>query len=146
MLNARSSVQCDGVCVNVGADTHARQGMDHLHLPTVDLFCAPKVEAMFRGVDYISKHVAAGAAPRPSPNLFICSQFSVVVYPLKAPTPHSTAAPAGKKVYIHCKAGRGRSASLACCYLIASGEHARAAADLSRCAQVVPAAAIARYA
>ena len=87
MLNALSSVQCDGVCVNVGADTHARQGMDHLHLPTVDFFCAPKVEAMFRGVDYISKHVAAGAAPRPSPNLFICSQFSVVVYPLKAPPP-----------------------------------------------------------
>ena len=37
------------------------QGMDHLHLPTVDFFFAPKVEPMFRGVDYISKHVAAGA-------------------------------------------------------------------------------------
>ena len=29
---------------------------------------------------------------------------------------------AGKKVYVHCKAGRGRSACLVCCYLIVSGE------------------------
>jgi hypothetical protein len=35
--------------------------MDHLHLPTVDFFFAPKVEPMFRGVDYIRNHVAAGA-------------------------------------------------------------------------------------
>ncbi len=74
---------------------------------------------------------------RPSsiPNLFICSKFSVAVYPMhpSSSPPLSTAAPAGKKVYIHCKAGRGRSASLACCYLIASGERARAAADRSLC-------------
>lgn len=85
-------------------------------------------------------------APTPVPPqtcLFV-RNFQLLFTRRKRPPPHSTAAPAGKKVYIHCKAGRGRSASLACCYLIASGEHARAAADLSRCAQVVPASAIAR--
>jgi hypothetical protein len=56
------------VAANKSNRDSSAQGMDHLHLPTVDFFFAPKVEPMFRGVDYISKHVAAGVSrPRAAP-------------------------------------------------------------------------------
>ena len=106
--------------------TVLKQGMDHLHLPTVDFFFAPKVEPMFRGVDYISKHVAAGGplASHARSRAVTSPSLSPHAMPLTAtqsfdPEPHMP--PAAKKVYVHCKAGRGRSACLVCCYLIASG-------------------------
>jgi atypical dual specificity phosphatase len=37
---------------------------------------------------------------------------------------------AGKKVYVHCKAGRGRSATIVACYLISKGWSAEEAQDL----------------
>jgi|ERR1043165_1678308 atypical dual specificity phosphatase len=51
-----------------------------------------------------------------------------------------TQAAAGRKVYVHCKAGRGRSATVVICYLIAKGLTPEAAQKLmlERRAHVMP--------
>lgn len=79
----------------------AALGMTQLHLPTLDYHC-PSLGDIITALDFIRTHTAspADAVPADPP-----------VAPL-----HSSRG----KVYIHCKAGRGRSAAVALCYLMAS--------------------------
>ncbi|XP_043471777.1 phosphatidylglycerophosphatase and protein-tyrosine phosphatase 1 [Leptopilina heterotoma] len=71
-----------------------KHGVNFLQLPTVDIFETPCQEMLQRGVEFINK--------------FQKNQINENCDPLK---PKAT-------VYIHCKAGRTRSATLVGCYLM----------------------------
>jgi atypical dual specificity phosphatase len=62
---------------------YARNGIEHLRLPTVD-FQPPSLADVERAVAFMRRHARAG-----------------------------------RQVYVHCKAGRGRSATVALCWLVA---------------------------
>ncbi len=82
----------------------AAMGMTQLHLPTLDYHC-PSLEDIGKALEFIRSQSAAeppgDAAPRPR-----------------------------GMVYLHCKAGRGRSAAVALCHLMTS--RGLSAADAAR--------------
>lgn len=65
--------------------------MDFLQLATTDIFATPCQEKLIQGVDFISKYVKSSSANVKSTD---------------------------SCVYVHCKAGRTRSATLVGCYLM----------------------------
>ncbi len=79
-----------------------RLGVAFYWLPTKDYMYAPSVPELQRAVHFILRCVARVRA-----HIHCICTFSYL---------HS-----GKSVYIHCKAGRTRSATLAVCYLIEVG-------------------------
>jgi len=85
-------------------------GMTQLHLPTLDYHC-PSLENIYKALDFIRSRSTAESA--------------------SCESPAAAAAPRLRgKVYIHCKAGRGRSAAVALCYLMVS--RGLTAADAAR--------------
>lgn len=72
----------------------AALGMTQLYLPTLDYHC-PSLDDINTALDFIRTHTSS-KGKRPS-----------------------AANPSGS-IYIHCKAGRGRSAAVALCYLMVS--------------------------
>ena len=80
------------------ADKWKFLGIDFLQLATTDIFESPCQEKLFQGVVFINKYLAARDR---IPNLI------------------STSLPENPgTVYVHCKAGRTRSATLVGCYLM----------------------------
>lgn len=72
----------------------AALGMTQLHLPTLDYHC-PSLDDINKALDFIRTHTGSGGKRPAAANPF-------------------------ERIYIHCKAGRGRSAAVALCYLMAS--------------------------
>lgn len=75
-------------------------GVHFLQLATTDIFEAPDQKKLIKGVEFINKFL-------PAP-----TRMSGVTFDHQGPTP-----PSGT-VYVHCKAGRTRSATLVGCYLM----------------------------
>lgn len=69
-----------------------KAGVKFLQLPTTDIFETPSQEKLKRGVEFINGFVHCCSSP-----------------PSNTPKP---------SVYVHCKAGRTRSATLVACYLM----------------------------
>mmetsp|Transcript_27456 Transcript_27456/g.63473 ORF Transcript_27456/g.63473 Transcript_27456/m.63473 type:complete len:275 (+) Transcript_27456:76-900(+) len=84
-------------------------GMAHLHLQVPD-FQGPEAGALAEAVDFIRIHASA-AAPDGSPG--------------------------GAKVYVHCNAGRGRSAVVTAAYLLSEDNAKRRPAEMWNAAQEV---------
>lgn len=74
-------------------------GIDFLQLATTDIFESPCQEKLFKGVEFINKFL-----------------------PIQQRIPGLSTSSAGEEsvgtVYVHCKAGRTRSATLVGCYLM----------------------------
>lgn len=69
-------------------------GVEFLQLATTDIFASPCQEKLRKGVDFINKFVPSNTSATLENQL---------------PKP---------SVYVHCKAGRTRSATLVACYLM----------------------------
>lgn len=67
-------------------------GVEFLQLATTDIFASPCQEKLRKGVDFINKFISS-------------NEISEKEFPRPS-------------VYVHCKAGRTRSATLVACYLI----------------------------
>lgn len=78
-------------------------GIEFLQLPTTDIFEAPCQEKLRRGVDFMNEFLPADQRYAPVTT---------------ADAPHSDATRTPGTVYVHCKAGRTRSATLVGCYLM----------------------------
>jgi protein-tyrosine phosphatase len=131
-------------------EEYAKRGIQQVHLPTPDV-CEPEYNDVLKGVQAILQYLDAQRPPVRSDESGPDSTGSnggssqsekngegdgktgnAVVTEEVVSTPESTAlegaeeiastALAQKGVFIHCKAGRGRAATMALCYLIASTE------------------------
>lgn len=80
-------------------------GFAHLWLRTTDYLYAPNLEELHQGVAFIAGKMANTLLP--------CA-------PYDSPS-HSEHVARQTKVYVHCKAGRGRSTTLVLCWLVSTG-------------------------
>ncbi|CAG9128139.1 unnamed protein product [Plutella xylostella] len=80
------------------AEKWRENGVQFLQLATTDIFEAPDQDKLYEGVRFINRFLPASS---------------------KLPLPAGAEAPAeAGSVYVHCKAGRTRSATLVGCYLM----------------------------
>ncbi|KAG7297647.1 Phosphatidylglycerophosphatase and protein-tyrosine phosphatase 1 [Plutella xylostella] len=80
------------------AEKWRENGVQFLQLATTDIFEAPDQDKLYEGVRFINRFLPASS---------------------KLPLPAGTEPPAeAGSVYVHCKAGRTRSATLVGCYLM----------------------------
>ncbi|CAD7084270.1 unnamed protein product [Hermetia illucens] len=77
----------------------AAKGVEFLQLPTTDIFSAPCQINLLRGVEFINKFLPVSAR--------------IKHFPASLNQPENVGT-----VYVHCKAGRTRSATLVGCYLM----------------------------
>lgn len=87
----------------------ARLGVEFLQLPTRDFVEVPSLEHLKKGVSFMERYVEFGQSVLTTNG--DCNNTN------QQPS-SSSAAPLKPTVYVHCKAGRTRSATLVACYLV----------------------------
>lgn len=98
----------------------ARLGVEFLQLPTRDYVEVPSLENLKQGVELIERHVNFGESVR-RPSLQEAPANSDFDFPNEEPSSSGSTSPEPPRnptVYVHCKAGRTRSATLVACYLV----------------------------
>lgn len=100
---------------------HHRHGMRFLQFPTQDHVGAPNPDFVIRGIIAVLEHIGVEhpftnaqlerARASSTPNIEMREQRHVIVSPASNSKPISE-----RRVYLHCKAGRGRSVMFTLCY------------------------------
>ena len=140
-----SEIKSIGLVVNMCREypgplvEYASYGIRQVHLPTPDV-CEPSYLDVLRGVHEIAEFLSAfqdqkseeldkavqGAdgelETKADSSQTVCESSATATAPTTTivPTTTTTTTTTNRGVFIHCKAGRGRAATLTLCYLLAS--------------------------